>query len=225
MRLYIFSIFFLLFTQAPAQTFTGTNYPKNYFSRPLNIPVSLAGNFGALRSNHYHMGLDFRTQQRENLPVMAAAEGSISRIKTEPYGYGNAIYITHPNGLVTLYAHLNNFYTALENYVIAKQYADKKWHQDFDVPPGLFTVKKGQFIAYSGNTGSSEGPHLHFEIRDKKTGNNLNPLLFGLGVGDNIPPVFNRLALYNRNETIYENAPLFAKIKKVKRKNKIIPNA
>jgi Peptidase family M23 len=225
MRLPIFSIFFLLFTQAQAQTLTGTNYPKNYFNKPLNIPVSLAGNFGALRSNHYHMGLDFRTQQRENLPVMAAAEGYISRIKTEPYGYGNAIYITHPNGLVTLYAHLNSFYAALENYVIAKQCADKKWHQDFDVPPGLFVVKKGQFIAYSGNTGSSEGPHLHFEIRDKKNGNNLNPLLFGLGVGDNIPPVFNRLALYNRNETIYENAPLFVKIKKVKRKNKIIPNA
>ena len=225
MRLSFFSILFLIFKDTPSQTFNGTNYPKNYFSRPLNIPVSLAGNFGALRTNHYHMGLDFRTQQRENLPVTAAAEGYISHIKTEPYGYGNAIYITHPNGLVTLYAHLNSFYTALENYVITKQYADKKWHQDFDMPPGLFKVKKGQFIGYSGNTGSSEGPHLHFEIRDSTTGNNLNPLLFGLGVSDKIPPVFNRLAFYNRNESIYENAPFFAKIKKVKRKNKVIANA
>lgn len=222
-RLLIFA-YFIFHTIFPSLSFAQNNYPKSYFRRPLNIPVSLAGNFGALRSNHYHMGLDFRTQQRENLAVIAAADGYISHIKTEPYGYGNAIYITHPNGLVTLYAHLNTFYDALSIYVKAKQYADKKWHQDADIPQGLFKVTKGQFIGWSGNTGSSEGPHLHFEIRDSKTGNNLNPLLFGLGIEDNISPAIYRLALYNRNETMYANAPVFEKIKKKKLRNKVINN-
>ncbi|MEO7312103.1 MAG: M23 family metallopeptidase [Chitinophagaceae bacterium] len=190
----------------------------------MSIPVSLAGNFGDLRTNHYHMGLDFRTQQRENIAVMAAAEGYVSRIKIEPYGYGRAIYITHPNGLVTLYAHLNSFFSSLETFVEAKQYSDKKWQQDFELAANLFPVKKGQFIAYSGNTGGSEGPHLHFEIRDARTGNNYNPLLFGLGIADGIPPAIYRLALYNRDVSIMENKPSYLPIGKKKIKNRIINN-
>jgi hypothetical protein len=182
-------------------------YPQNYFRDPLNIPIQLAANFGALRSDHFHMGLDIRTQSKENLPVFAAAEGYISRIKIEKLGYGKAIYITHPNGYTTLYAHLNSFYTALEQYVKNKQYKDEKWEQDFDLPAGLFVVTKGQFIANSGNTGGSAGPHLHFEIRDTKTGNNLNPLLFGLYVPDNIPPVIYSLYWYDRRASIYEAEP------------------
>ncbi len=222
-RLFL-SLLIFVFTKSPAQLFSKDNYSKSYFTRPLNIPVSLAGNFGDLRSNHYHMGLDFRTQQRENIAVVAAAEGYISHIKVEPYGYGRAIYITHPNGLVTLYAHLNSFFSALENYVRTKQYADKKWQQDFDLPPGQFPVKKGQFIAYSGNTGSSEGPHLHFEIRDAKTEHNYNPLLFGLGIADNVTPAIYRLAIYNRNQSVYAGDPGFVKIRKKKSGRKIINN-
>src|ERR1700712_379774 len=94
-----------------------TNYPKGYFRNPLDIPMSLAGNFGELRPNHYHMGIDIKTNQRENLPVYAAAEGYISRIKIEPAGFGRAIYITHPNGYTTLYAHLNNFAARIDAYV------------------------------------------------------------------------------------------------------------
>ena len=86
------------------------NYPQNYFRNPLSIPIQLASNFGELRADHFHMGLDIRTQSRENLPVHAAADGYVSRIKIEKYGYGKAIYITHPNGYTTLYAHLNSFY-------------------------------------------------------------------------------------------------------------------
>ena len=90
------------------------NYPQGYFRDPLNIPIQLAANFGELRSDHFHMGLDIRTQSKENLPVYAAADGYVSRIKIEKYGYGRAIYINHPNGYTTLYAHLNSFYPRLE---------------------------------------------------------------------------------------------------------------
>src|SRR5215213_2254393 len=105
-----------------SQVFETPDYPKGYFRNPLNIPISLSGNFGELRSNHYHMGLDLRTNKVQNLPVFAAAEGYIARIKIEPGGFGRAIYVNHPNGYTTLYAHLNNFFPALEKYVKQNQY-------------------------------------------------------------------------------------------------------
>jgi hypothetical protein len=183
------------------------DYPQGYFRDPLNIPVQLAANFGELRTDHFHMGLDIRTQSKENLPVFAAADGYISRIKIEKYGYGRAIYINHPNGYTTVYAHLNSFFNGLEQYVKIKQYKDKSWEQDFDLPANMFPVVKGQFIANSGNTGGSQGPHLHFEIRDAQTGNNLNPLLFGLDVPDNIPPIIYSLFWYDRRYSIYTVTP------------------
>src|ERR1051326_2356721 len=145
-----------------------SSYPQGYFRDPLDIPIQLVSNFGELRSNHFHMGLDIRTQGRENLPVRAAEDGYVSRIKIEKGGYGNAIYILHPNGYTTLYAHLNSFYPSLSAYIKKKQYREESWEQDFDLPANLFPVKKGQLIALSGNTGASGGPHLHFEIRDSK---------------------------------------------------------
>ncbi len=183
------------------------NYPKGYFRNPLDIPIKLAANFGELRTNHFHMGFDIRTNQRENLPVYAAAGGFISKVKIEKGGFGRAIYITHPNGYTTLYAHLNNFYPALHEFVVNKQYEDKKWEQEMTLTPQQFPVAKGDFIAYSGNTGGSAGPHLHFEIRDTKTGNNLNPWLFDMGLPDNIPPVIYRLYYYDRQYSTYENSP------------------
>lgn len=183
------------------------NYPQGYFRNPLNIPMALAANFGELRSDHFHMGLDIRTQARENLPVHAAADGYISRIKIEKYGYGHAIYITHPNGYTTLYAHLNSFYPALEKYLKDKQYKDQSWEQDFEIPANLFPVTKGQFIANSGNTGGSQGPHLHFEIRDTETGNNYNPLLFGMPLTDHIPPIVYGLYWYDRRYSAYTVSP------------------
>lgn len=183
------------------------NYPQGYFRNPLNIPIQLAANFGELRSDHFHMGLDIRTQSRENLPVHAAADGYISRVKIEKYGYGRAIYINHPNGYTTLYGHLNSFYDKLEKYLKDKQYADEKWEQDFELPANMFRVVKGQFIANSGNTGGSQGPHLHFEIRDTKTGNNLNPLLFGMPLQDNIAPIVYGLYWYDRRFSAYTVTP------------------
>ena len=190
------------------------NYPKGYFRHPLNIPMELVANFGELRSNHWHMGLDIRTQQRENLQVYAAADGYIARIKIEPGGFGRAIYINHPNGLTTLYAHLNNFFPVLEKYVRARQYELESWEVELELPENLFPVKKGSFIAYSGNTGGSMGPHVHFEIRDTKTDECLNPLLFGFPIKDAVPPTISRLALYDRNKSVFHQSPKFVSIVK-----------
>ncbi len=189
-------------------------YPKGYFRAPLNIKMELVANFGELRNNHWHMGLDIRTQQRENLPVVAAAEGYIARIKIEPGGFGRAIYINHPNGYTTLYAHLNAFMPTLESWVKEQQYLQQSWAVELTVPPNLFPVEQGQFFAYSGNTGGSAGPHVHFEIRDTKTDACLNPLLFDFPIPDAVPPTISRLALYDRKQSVYVQSPKFLSLKK-----------
>ena len=187
--------------------FAPVTYPQGYFRNPLDFPMSLAANFGELRPNHYHMGLDIRTQHKENQPVHAAADGYVARVEIEPGGFGQAIYIRHPNGYTTVYGHLNQFFPALAVYVHQQQYRLQSWQVDLTLPPGLFPVRKGDFIAYSGNTGGSQGPHLHFEIRRTDGDINLNPLLFGLPVPDQTPPTLLRLAWYDRNQGIYEQSP------------------
>jgi len=191
-----------------------SGYPQDYFRNPLDIPMQLAANFGEIRPNHWHMGLDIRTDHRENLPVYAAADGYIAEVRIEPAGFGQAIFINHPNGLTTVYGHLNSFFPGLQQYVIAQQYKQESWQTDITIPPALFPVKKGQFIAYSGNTGGSQGPHVHFEIRDTKTTRCLNPLLFGFPLQDNVPPDIVRLALYNRSMSVYEQSPSLYGLKK-----------
>ncbi len=188
-----------------AQSLSNHPYPQNFFSNPLGIPIQLSGNFGHLRKDHFHMGLDLRTQQKENLPVYAAAAGYISRIKIEHYGYGRAIYITHNNGYTSIYGHLNGFYDTLNHFVKNKQYETEKWEQDITFLPNQFPVNKGQFIAWSGNTGGSQGPHLHFEIRENmdKTSRNINPLLFGFNVADHIAPRIKGLYWYDRRYSSY----------------------
>lgn len=169
--------------------------------------MSLSGNFGELRPNHFHMGIDIKTAQRENLPVYAAADGYISRIKIEPGGFGRAIYITHPNGYTTLYAHLNNFAANIDAFVKQQQYAIESWKIEIAVPPQMMPVKQGDFIAYSGNTGGSQAPHVHFEIRKTENDVNLNPLLFGLPLKDNVRPRIMKFAVYDRTKSIYEQTP------------------
>lgn len=183
------------------------SYPKGYFRHPLNVPMALVANFGEIRTNHWHMGLDIRTQQRENLPVYAAAEGYVAKVSIEPGGFGQAIYINHPNGLTTLYAHMNGFYPALAQYVKAQQYKLESWAVDLELPPNLFPVAKGDYIGLSGNTGGSAGPHVHFEIRDTRTDNCLNPLLFGFPIPDAVPPTLSRLVLYDRHRSTYHQTP------------------
>jgi len=177
---------------------------ENYYLDPLNFPIQLAADFGELRTNHYHMGLDIRTQQVENKPVFAAAGGYVSRVYISPYGYGNMMMVTHPNGTTTLYAHLNRYFDALTQYVKQQQYKSQSWEQDLTIPANMFPVSKGQQIALSGNTGGSEGPHLHFEIRDTKTGMHYNPQLKGIEIPDNIPPAISGFYWYDRRFSTYQ---------------------
>ena len=159
------------------------------------------------------MGLDIRTNQKENQLVYAAAAGYIAKIRIEPYGFGRSISINHPNGLTTLYAHLNNFYPELEKYITEQQYLKESWAIELSFSPNQFPVNKGSFIAYSGNTGGSQGPHLHFEIRDTKTSKCLNPLLFGFPLQDKVPPTLVKLAMYDRSFGLYEQSAQFFALK------------
>lgn len=179
-----------------------------YFSYPLSIKPRLNANFGEMRPNHFHMGLDLSTESRENLPVYAPADGFISRMKIEAGGFGRAIYLDHPNGTTTLYAHMNRFIPLAENYLEEQQYAQQTWKIDLKVPSGVLPVEKGQLIGYSGNTGASQGPHVHFEIRDTKTENCLNPLRFRFLLPDVTPPDVYRLVFYDRNKSVYEQTPI-----------------
>jgi len=189
------------------------DYPKNYFRNPMGVPMELSANFGELRPNHWHMGLDIRTQQRENLPVYAAAQGYIAKVGIRPQSFGRFIVINHPNGLSTLYGHLNDFKPELEAWVTQQQYEQESWAVELDIPQEKFPVSKGSFIAYSGNTGGSQGPHLHFEIMDTRTEKRLNPLLFGFPIEDKVPPSLVKLAMYDRSRSVYDQSPRFYPLK------------
>ncbi len=206
---FLFFLFTFFSSQIFSQYFPAKNYPQKYFMYPVkDVRISLAANFGELRSNHYHMGLDCRTDQAENKTTVAAAEGYVSRISVAPFGFGRAIYINHPNGLTTVYGHLNKFFPALEAYLKEKQYENQSWAISLSLEPGQFPVKKGQFIALSGNTGGSMGPHVHFEIRDTKTDKVLNPLLFDLPIPDKVPPTIVSLYMYDRCKSTYSQSPV-----------------
>lgn len=168
----------------------------HYYAAPMKIPFFLSGNFAELRPNHFHGGIDIKTQGRTGIPVYAAAEGSISRISISPKGYGNALYIDHPNGTTTVYGHLESFAPAIQDYIRRIQYEKETFEINQLVPLGTLPVTKGQLIANSGNAGSSGGPHLHFEIRRTKQEILLNPLLFHMPVNDKIKPTIQALMLY-----------------------------
>ncbi len=174
----------------------GQSYPKDYFSAPLDTPLVLVGTFGEIRDDHFHSGIDLGTGEQEGLPVMAAAEGYISRIKISADGFGKALYITHPNGYVTVYGHLQKFTAPLNELVQKTQYADQKFEIELFPKSKDYRVKKGEIIAYSGNTGSTSGPHLHFEIRDAETEEPINPLAFGIYVQDHIPPQIKNVRVF-----------------------------
>ena len=166
------------------------------FRRPLDIPVLLSGTFAELRANHLHSGIDFRTQGVTGHKVFASEKGYVSRISVSPFGYGNALYLTHPNGYTTVYGHLEVFNEVIAAYVKQQQYNQEKFTVNLFPDPLLFPVERGDVIALSGNSGGSGGPHLHFEVRDTRTEWIINPLIFDFGVKDNVAPIMRRLAVY-----------------------------
>ena len=189
------SLIFLFFC---CSLFSQVQYPKGYFSPPLDIPMQLSGNFGELRPNHFHAGFDLKTQQREGLSVRAVADGYVSRIKISTFGNGKTIYITHANGYTSVYGHLLKPTDEIEEYVKKLQYKEHSFEVEAYLKPGELEVKKGQLIALSGNTGASEGPHLDFEFRDNVTENIINPMLFGFDqlMKDTKKPVVSAVYAY-----------------------------
>lgn len=224
MRCVLLLVFLLLqFHAILAQFFSHEkNYNKYNLQNPMDIAVSLAGNYGECRPNHFHSGIDLRTQSKENIPVRSIDYGFVSRVKIETGGFGNAIYVTHPDGITSVYAHLNLFYPALEKYIRKIQYENKSWKTDVTFLPTQFPVSKGQLIAWSGNTGSSQGPHLHLEIRDTKTENPLNPLLFFKNIKDSIKPILKKIAIYDANNSIYMQKPQIITVQKSKKQTDTI---
>lgn len=187
---------------------TGNSFAANYI-KPLDVPLSFSGTYGELRSNHFHSGVDMRTGGVTGLPVYAVNDGYVSRISVSPYGYGNALYITHDDGLTSVYGHLSGFSPELASYVERCQYEKESFAVDLYPGKNDFRVTRGEIVAWSGNSGSSGGPHLHFELRDK---NNvpMNTLKRGVyKVKDNMSPYFKDVKFYSysRNNYISEELP------------------
>lgn len=178
-----------------------SKYPNSGFISPVNSEIKLSGTFGELRTNHFHSGLDIKSKNgASGDPVYATADGFISRVKVEEYGYGNALYLEHPNGYTSVYAHLEKFSPEIEQYVKSEQYKKKSFEVDLYLPKNQFMVLASQQIGSMGNSGYSFGPHLHFEIRHTEGQVPVNPLHFGLEVEDRTPPVVQQLIVYSYDE-------------------------
>lgn len=187
--------------------FAQNEYAKDYFTAPLDIRLNLSGSFGELRSNHFHTGLDFKTNSKEGLNVYAAADGYVSRIKISTYGYGKAIYVTHPNGYTSVYGHLQQATGKIQEYIMKSHYSEKAFEIELFLKPDELVVKQGDIIALSGNSGGSGGPHLHFEIRDTKSEKPINPMLFGFDalIKDTREPIVSTLMVYPIGESTVVN--------------------
>ena len=197
--------------------FVRNNYYRNIKS-PLHTELQLAASFGEIRPDHFHMGLDIRTNGKENMPVYAVEDGFISHVKIEPCGiWKSRVSCNHTDGRTSVYAHLNRFTEQWKNLYGNSNMPRKAGRRISFVQTDAFLVRKGELIAYSGNTGRSEGPHLHFELRDTKTGKNLNPALYGFTVDDNTAPSIQGLYWYDRRYSTYEKGPTAIRLSMVKR--------
>ncbi len=195
---YVFMLL-LLACNSPAQ-----NHQKRFCS-PLNIPLHLSGNFCEVRTDHFHSGIDIKTNGKEGLPVFAVDDGYIYRIKVSAVGYGKVLYIMHSGNLISVYGHLSGFTGSLADTVEARQYSSKSFVMEFFPDSNLFRVTKGMQIAWSGNSGGSEAPHLHFEIRDQLTEEPLNPLLYDWVIEDTIAPIISKLTIYDHYEGFFSD--------------------
>jgi len=213
MRLSFLLLFFSLFIQKGNSQ---EDFPQDYFGSPLEIPLILSGTFGELRSNHFHSGMDIKTHQRTGLSVVASAEGYVSRIKVSHFGYGKALYIQHPNGYTTVYGHLKEFGPVIEAYIKKLQYAQESYEVEAFPKASEIPVNKGELVAYSGNSGGSGGPHLHFEIRDSQA-RPINPMQFGINIKDTHYPLVKGIYAY----PIGQDAHI--KKKGIKEKIRVIP--
>lgn len=195
--LFIFSFYAFTFGKADP-------YPTDYFAPPVKGVLRLSGTFGELRSNHFHSGIDIKGGI--GVPLYSVADGYISRIKIEGGGYGNALYITHPNGYTSVYGHMNEFIPEIETFVKSQQYANEQFDLDIELNSEQFPLKKGDKVGEMGTTGYSFGPHLHFEMRNTQTGAPINPLLFGYQVADDQRPRMHQLKVYALNEQLETQA-------------------
>jgi murein DD-endopeptidase MepM/ murein hydrolase activator NlpD len=192
---------FITTNTSAQKIYSDYKYPLTDFQQPLAIvPPALAGSFGELRANHFHSGIDFRTNQRIGYPIYAVADGYVARLRVQNSGFGLAVYLNHPNGYTSVYGHLSRFNPKIGQEVKNIQYRNKSYEIDEFPSADFLPVRKGDIIAYSGNTGSSGGPHLHFELRDTKTEATINPQLLGIQIPDNIPPVITAMYVYRLNE-------------------------
>ncbi len=193
------------------------NYPQDYFRSPVTHSIKLSGTFGELRPNHFHAGIDIKSRNGKiGEPILAIAEGYVSRIKVAAGGYGKVIYVDHPNGYTSVYAHLDRFSKALEDYVESAQYKAQTYELELFPKPGEFSLTKGEELGKLGLSGRSYGPHLHFEIRDTKTEKPINPLLFGIQVTDNRPPKLHELKIYSLNDKRVTQATQILKLIQLK---------
>lgn len=197
MKVKILIFFLLLCSCLYSQTEFFPQYPN-----PVKIPVYLSATFAEIRTNAFHAGVDIRTQGVEGKEVFAVADGYVSRIGVSPFGYGKVLYITHDDGFTSVYAHLSKFNKKIGEFVKMKQYENKSFSQNILLEEDVFPVKRGDFLGFTGNSGGSGGPHLHYEIRYTDTQEPVNPLFFGLKIKDNIKPCIKGLAIYPLENSI-----------------------